>query len=82
MLTRPTDGMFLIEVDRLLKPGGYFILTTSIGKGRGSTSRMKKRDMLMSMEDLTEQLCWTLLAQQDDTFVWQKTADVDCYASR
>lgn len=36
----------------------------------------------MPMEELTQQLCWTLLAQQDETFIWQKTADVNCYAYR
>ncbi|XP_061368003.1 probable methyltransferase PMT4 isoform X3 [Gastrolobium bilobum] len=75
------DGMFLIEVDRVLKPGGYFVLTSPTSRSQGS-SREKKRSILNPMEELTQQLCWTLLAQQDETFIWQKTADVDCYASR
>ncbi|MCH99650.1 putative methyltransferase PMT16, partial [Trifolium medium] len=74
-------GMFLIEVDRVLKPGGYFVLTSPTSKLPGS-SREKKRITLNPMEELTQQLCWTLLAQQDETFIWQKTADLDCYASR
>ncbi|KAJ1395890.1 S-adenosyl-L-methionine-dependent methyltransferase [Sesbania bispinosa] len=74
-------GMFLTEVDRVLKPGGYFVLTSPTSRPQGS-SREKKRTMLNPMEELTQQLCWTLLAQQDETFIWQKTADVDCYASR
>ncbi|KAG1347811.1 hypothetical protein COCNU_06G016400 [Cocos nucifera] len=49
------DGAFLIEVDRLLKPGGYFVLTSATSKGQG---------------------------EQDETFIWQKTADFNCYASR
>ncbi|KAK7307063.1 hypothetical protein VNO77_39790 [Canavalia gladiata] len=73
------DGMFLIEVDRVLKPGGYFVLTSPTQQ---SSSQGKKRNMLMPKEELTQQLCWTLLAQQDETFIWQKTADVKCYASR
>ncbi|KAJ1389839.1 S-adenosyl-L-methionine-dependent methyltransferase [Sesbania bispinosa] len=50
------DGMFLIEVDRVLKPGGYFVLTSPTSRPQGT--------------------------QQDDTFIWQKTGDVACYASR
>jgi len=73
--------MFLIEVDRVLKPGGYFVLTSPTSRPQGS-SREKKRIMANPMEGLTQQLCWTLLAQQDETFIWQKTADIDCYASR
>nr|KYP34901.1 hypothetical protein KK1_044089 [Cajanus cajan] len=76
------DGMFLIEVDRVLKPGGYFVLTSPTSRSQGSSSQMKRKNMLLPMEELTQQLCWTLLAQQDETFIWQKTADVNCYASR
>ncbi|XP_061347265.1 probable methyltransferase PMT5 [Gastrolobium bilobum] len=76
------DGMFLIEVDRVLKPGGYFVLASPTSRLQRSSSQAKERNMLMPMEELTQQLCWTLLAQQDETFIWQKTADVDCYASR
>ncbi|XP_073226442.1 probable methyltransferase PMT5 [Cicer arietinum] len=75
------DGKFLIEVDRVLKPGGYFVLTSPTSKLHGSL-REKKRITLNPMEELTQQLCWTLLAQQDETFIWQKTADLECYASR
>ncbi|KAL2349170.1 hypothetical protein Fmac_003170 [Flemingia macrophylla] len=76
------DGMFHIEVDRVLKPGGYFVLTSPTSTSQGSSSQMKRRNMLLPKEELTQQLCWTLLAQQDETFIWQKTADVNCYASR
>jgi len=38
--------------------------------------------MLKPVEELAQQLCWTLLAQQDELLIWQKTADVNCYASR
>ncbi|KAK7368337.1 hypothetical protein VNO80_10362 [Phaseolus coccineus] len=75
------DGLFLVEVDRVLKPGGYFVLTSPTKRPQGS-SRVKKGIMSNAIEGLTQQLCWTLLAQQDETFVWQKTTDVDCYASR
>lgn len=76
------DGMFLIEVDRVLKPGGYFVLTSSPTSKLHGSSREKKSITLNPMEEHTQQLCWTLLAQQDETFIWQKTADLDCYASR
>lgn len=75
------DGMFLIEVDRVLKPGGYFVLTSPMSKPHG-TLNMKKRNTVTLIEDITEKICWSLLAQQDETFIWQKTADVQCYKSR
>uniref|UniRef100_A0A2N9J2T5 Methyltransferase n=1 Tax=Fagus sylvatica TaxID=28930 RepID=A0A2N9J2T5_FAGSY len=76
------DGMFLIEVDRVLKPGGYFVLTSPTGKLQGSSVIMKNGNMLTPLEELTQEICWSLLAQQDETFIWQKTMDTDCYASR
>ncbi|XP_022776758.1 probable methyltransferase PMT5 [Durio zibethinus] len=76
------EGMFLIEADRLLKPGGYFVLTSPTSKSHGSATVTKKRNMLMPLEQFTEKICWSLIAQQDETFIWQKTADVHCYSSR
>jgi hypothetical protein len=63
------DGMFLIEVDRILKPGGYFVLTSP------------KRNLLAPVEELVKKLCWSLLAEQEETLVWQKTTDAECYTS-
>lgn len=77
-----TDGMFLIEVDRLLKPGGYFVLTSPATKPHGSSLTMKKRTMLKPMQEFAEKICWTLMAQQDETFIWQKTVDSLCHLSR
>ncbi|CAL0312202.1 unnamed protein product [Lupinus luteus] len=76
------NGMFLLEVNRVLKPGGYFVLTSPTSRSQGSSSRGKKKTPMNPIEELTQQLCWTLLAQQDETFIWQKTSNVDCYASR
>ncbi|XP_047154972.1 probable methyltransferase PMT5 [Vigna umbellata] len=75
-------GIFLVEVDRVLKPGGYFVLTSTLSRSDGSSSKMKSRNMLNPMKELAQQLCWTLLSQHDELFIWQKTSDVNCYASR
>lgn len=77
-----TDGMFIIEVDRLLKPGGYFVLTSPTTKPQGSLLATKKGNMLTPVEDFTQRICWTLLDQQDDTLIWQKTTDANCYGAR
>lgn len=74
--------MFLIEADRVLKPGGYFVLTSPTDKLHESSVSMRNRNMLTPLEELTQKICWSLLAQQDETFIWQKTGDTDCYASR
>ncbi|KAI4328532.1 hypothetical protein L6164_020879 [Bauhinia variegata] len=76
------DGLNLIEIDRVLKPGGYFVLTSPTSIPQGSSSREKKIDVLTPIQELAHKLCWNLLAQQDETFLWQKTADIDCHSSR
>lgn len=78
------DGMFLLEVDRVLKPGGYFVLTSSASQPYGSTLSMKESMSTETspMEELTEKICWTLLAQKYETSIWQKTVDSNCYTSR
>ncbi|XP_058009973.1 probable methyltransferase PMT5 isoform X2 [Hevea brasiliensis] len=76
------DGILLIEVDRVLKPGGYFVLTLPTSKPHGSALNSKRRNRVTLIEELAEKICWTLLSQQEETFVWQKTVDVNCYKSR
>ncbi|XP_026377402.1 probable methyltransferase PMT5 [Papaver somniferum] len=76
------DGAFLIEVDRLLKPGGYFVLTSPTTNPQGGSLNLKKVTVSTPLEEFTESICWSLLAQQEETFVWQKTSNVQCYASR
>ncbi|KAI3516583.1 hypothetical protein L1887_15504 [Cichorium endivia] len=68
------DGLFLIEADRVLKPGGYFVL-------HGSSLSTKKGSMASPIEEFTRKICWTFIAQQEDTFIWQKTTDSQCYSS-
>ncbi|PQP92682.1 putative methyltransferase PMT5 [Prunus yedoensis var. nudiflora] len=75
------DWTLLLEVDRVLKPGGYFVLTSSTSQPYGSSLSMKN-SMLTPMEEMTPKICWTLKAQQYETFIWQKTVDSDCYTSR
>ncbi|KAM3264917.1 hypothetical protein P3L10_001911 [Capsicum annuum] len=77
------DGLFLIEIDRVLKPGGYFILTSpTTRQQQDSSTSAKKGDMYTPLEEYTKQLCWSLLEQQEETFIWQKTVNSQCYSSQ
>nr|GEV99457.1 probable methyltransferase PMT5 [Tanacetum cinerariifolium] len=67
------DGIFLIEVDQILKPGGHFVL-------HGSSLSTKQGSMASPIEAFTQKICWTHIVQQE-TFVWQKTTDEQCYSS-
>lgn len=34
------------------------------------------------MEDLTQRLCWELLKEEGDIFIWRKPLNNSCYLSR
>ncbi|KAL1216629.1 putative methyltransferase PMT5 [Cardamine amara subsp. amara] len=76
------DAMLLLEVDRVLKPGGYFVLTSPTNKAQGNLPDTKKTSISTRVNELSKKICWSLTAQQDETFLWQKTADSNCYSSR
>ncbi|XP_010527955.1 PREDICTED: probable methyltransferase PMT5 [Tarenaya hassleriana] len=76
------DAMLLLEVDRLLKPGGYFVLTSLTSQSQGNLPSTKKPSISTRVEEFSKNICWSLTAQQDETFLWQKTADSNCYSSR
>ncbi|KAI3504994.1 hypothetical protein L1887_26834 [Cichorium endivia] len=76
------DGIHLIEVDRVLRPGGYFVWTSPIANTPVSSRNkdyLKKWDFV---RNFAKDLCWELLSQQDKTVVWKKPSNKDCYASR
>ena len=75
-----TDGIFLIEVDRVLKPGGYFVWTSPLANVQSRNKEKQKRWNFV--RDFVENLCWELMSQQDETVVWKKTSKKSCYNSR
>ncbi|KAJ6709509.1 SAM-DEPENDENT METHYLTRANSFERASE [Salix koriyanagi] len=72
------DGYFLIEADRVLKPGGYFVWTSPLTNARNKENQKR----WIFVRDFAENLCWEMLSQQDETVVWKKTSKRSCYSSR
>ncbi|KAL9270678.1 putative methyltransferase PMT16 [Drosera capensis] len=82
------DGLFLIEVDRVLRPGGYWILS-------GPPIRWKKywqgwertkEDLnaeQTSIEKVASSLCWKKFVEKDDIAIWQKPLNhMNCKLNR
>ncbi|XP_006853194.2 probable pectin methyltransferase QUA2 [Amborella trichopoda] len=76
------DGAFLIEADRVLRPGGYFVWTSPLTNLQGSSRNKSNQKKWEFVRDFALNLCWEMLSQQDETVVWKKTSRRNCYASR
>uniref|UniRef100_A0A6N2N4I0 Methyltransferase n=1 Tax=Salix viminalis TaxID=40686 RepID=A0A6N2N4I0_SALVM len=82
------DGMYLIEVDRVLRPGGYWILSgppihwKKHWKGWERTQEDLKQEQ-DAIEAVAKRLCWKKVVEKNDLSVWQKPPyHIDCIASR
>ncbi|KZV28605.1 hypothetical protein F511_11910 [Dorcoceras hygrometricum] len=67
------DGIFLLEVDRLLRPGGFFVWTSPLINFQRSLRIKVNLKQWNAVRSLAENLCWEMLPQQDETAVWKKT---------
>lgn len=71
------DGLYLIEVDRVLRPGGYWILSgppihwKKYYRGWERTQEDLKQEQ-DSIEEVAKSICWKKVIEKDDLSVWQK----------
>ncbi|XP_027164230.1 probable methyltransferase PMT19 [Coffea eugenioides] len=70
-------GLYLMEIDRLLRPGGYWVLSgPPIGwKISYKGWERKASDLEMEqkkLEDLARRLCWKKIRESGPIAVWQK----------
>ncbi|KAL2539917.1 putative methyltransferase PMT11 [Abeliophyllum distichum] len=72
------DGILLLEVNRLLRAGGYFAW---------AAQPVYKHEPLLEeqweeMVNLTSRLCWKLVKKEGYIAIWQKPLNNSCYLSR
>lgn len=77
-----TDGIMLVEADRVLKPGGYFVWTSPLTNAQTYLRNKENQKRWNFVKEFTENICWELLSQQDETVVWKKTTKKKCYTAR
>ncbi|CAI5499258.1 unnamed protein product [Closterium sp. Naga37s-1] len=78
-------GMLLLELNRVLRPGGFFIWSaTPVYRHKGDDE-----EIWNAMTDLAERMCWTLKVREKEdgldnvgVAVWQKPSDNRCYSER
>ncbi|KAL5991029.1 hypothetical protein ACLOJK_011935 [Asimina triloba] len=78
------DGLFLIEIDRILRPGGYWVLSgppinwRKLYRGWERQPKDLEQEQA-SIEDLARKLCWKKIIERGPFAVWQKpTNHVHC----
>ncbi|CAM8952187.1 unnamed protein product [Rhodiola kirilowii] len=72
------DGILLLEVDRMLRAGRYFVWAAQPVYKHEETLEAQWKEML----DLTTRLCWTLVKKEGYIAIWQKPMNNSCYLSR
>ncbi|KAI3474936.1 hypothetical protein Pfo_030247 [Paulownia fortunei] len=72
------DGILLLELDRLLRPGGYFVYSSP----EAYAHDVENRRIWSSMYDLLRRMCWRVVARRDQTVIWAKPLSNSCYVKR
>ncbi|XP_060186986.1 probable methyltransferase PMT3 [Lycium barbarum] len=72
------DGILLLELDRILRPGGYFAYSSPEAYAQDEEDLRIWREM----SALVERMCWRIAAKRNQTVVWQKPLNNDCYIQR
>ncbi|XP_024376976.1 probable methyltransferase PMT11 isoform X1 [Physcomitrium patens] len=66
------DGILLIEVDRVLRAGAYFVWSP----------QEHQENVWREMEDLAKHLCWEQVGKDGQVGIWRKPLNHSCLKSR
>ncbi|KAL5102002.1 hypothetical protein RYX36_006329 [Vicia faba] len=72
------DGILLLEVNRMLRAGGYFVWAAQPVYKHEQNLEEQWEEML----NLTTRLCWKLLKKDGYVAIWRKPSDNSCYLNR
>ncbi|OIW02457.1 hypothetical protein TanjilG_05050 [Lupinus angustifolius] len=72
------DGILLLEANRLLRAGGYFVWVAQPVYKHEHTLQEQWKEMV----DLTTRICWELVSKQGYIAIWKKPINNSCYLSR
>ncbi|KAF8401891.1 hypothetical protein HHK36_012856 [Tetracentron sinense] len=72
------DGILLLELDRLLRPGGYFAYSSPEAYAQDE----EDLKIWKEMSALVERMCWKIASKQNQTVIWVKPLTNDCYMER
>ncbi|XP_059652821.1 probable methyltransferase PMT2 [Cornus florida] len=82
------DGMYMKEVDRVLRPGGYWVLAgPPINWKNNHQAWQRPKEELQEeqrkIEEIAKLLCWEKKSERGEIAVWQKSKNSDaCHATQ
>ncbi|XP_020094339.1 probable methyltransferase PMT2 [Ananas comosus] len=81
------EGMYMMEVDRVLRPGGYWVLSGPPINWETyyHTWKISKEDLKeeqRKIEDFAEMLCWEKKYEKGDIAIWQKKINANACRGR
>ncbi|XP_052197879.1 probable methyltransferase PMT9 [Diospyros lotus] len=71
-------GILFLELDRLLRPGGYFVYSSP----EAYAHDLENRRIWNAMYDLLRRMCWRVVSRRDQTVIWAKPLSNSCYLKR
>ncbi|CAL9127574.1 unnamed protein product [Musa textilis] len=71
-------GILLLELDRVLRPGGYFVYSSP----EAYATDEKNRRIWNAMSDLVRRMCWKVASKRNQTVIWVKPLTNGCYMRR
>lgn len=72
------DGILLLELDRVLRPGGYFAYSSPEAYAQDEEDLRIWKEM----STLVERMCWKIASKKNQTVIWEKPLTNDCYNAR
>lgn len=72
------NGLLLLELDRVLRPGGYFAYSSPEAYAQDEEDLRIWREM----SALVERMCWKIASKKNQTVIWVKPMNNDCYNQR
>ncbi|KAJ6838021.1 putative methyltransferase PMT11 isoform X1 [Iris pallida] len=72
------DGILLLEVNRMLRAGGYFAWAAQPVYKHEEL----QQEAWKEMEDLTTRICWELVKKEGYIAIWRKPLNSTCYMNR
>ncbi|CAA0833074.1 Probable methyltransferase PMT2 [Striga hermonthica] len=82
------DGLYMKEVDRVLRPGGYWVLSGPPINWRTNYQAWQRpkeelEEEQRKIEEIAKLLCWEKKSEKGEIAIWQKSMDTDsCRAAQ